>query len=270
MNPRKEHVARPAGITATEVAPGICVREFCSGRTNARGLSTGLATFAPAAKFPDHAHPFSETLTILRGEARVAVEGRRYQLRAMDSIHLPAGTAHDSANASVSGELVLHWACASAHPRRSFMKASLPLVERGLDAPQRGEPEFIARFDRVPVYPLAEGAGFRDLFAGRFGAQGICGGYGEFQPGTGLPCHTHRYDESITIVAGRATCQVAGRFYSLADYDTSMVPTGLPHRFVNETNEPMSMIWVYAGDEPERTLVDPGCCLGALCTPSSG
>ena len=62
---------------------------------------------------------------------------------------------------------------------------------------------------------------------------------------------------------GRATCQVSGRSYTLSNCDTAMAPTGAPHRFLNEGTEPMAMVWVYAGDEPERTLVDPGYCVGA-------
>ncbi len=45
---------------------------------------------------------------------------------------------------------------------------------------------------------------FSDSFAGRFGAVGICGGYGQFAPSSSLPCHTHHYDESVTIITGEA------------------------------------------------------------------
>jgi len=264
MSDRTEHLTRGNSPLATDLARGISIREFCSGRTGARNLTTGMAIFEPKAEFPCHTHKFSEALTILKGSALVSVEGRRYQLRQWDCIHLPAGSAHSTANASPSEPLALHYAFATAEPRRTFVETRFEVVDRGLGAPQEGEPEFIARFDRAEVYPLAEGTKFRDLFASRFGSKGICGGYGEFQPGTGLPCHLHKFDESITIVKGRATCQVAGRSYSVGNYDTAMVPTGLPHRFLNEGSEPMAMIWVYAGDEPERTIVEAGYCEGSL------
>ena len=77
-----------------------------------------------------------------------------------------------------------------------------------------------------------------------------------------LPCHYHGFDESITIVAGTAICLVAGKEYQVANYDTVCIPEGRPHRFLNRSNEPMAMIWVYAGDEPDRVLVDPGYCDG--------
>lgn len=63
------------------------------------------------------------------------------------------------------------------------------------------------RIGKATRYKLATGASFCDRFAGRFGSVGICGGYGEFQPGTGLPCHLHDYDESITIIQGASEPQ---------------------------------------------------------------
>ncbi len=42
------------------------------------------------------------------------------------------------------------------------------------------------------------------------------------------------------------------------------MPEGRPHRFLKRSDRPMAMIWVHAGDEPERTLVDPGSCEGVL------
>ena len=82
--------------------------------------------------------------------------------------------------------------------------------------------------------------------------------------GASLPCHIHGFDESITIVTGRAISQVAGREYELSNCDTACIPQGRPHRFINRSDQPMAMIWVYAGDEPDRTLVDPGYCEGRL------
>ena len=128
-------------------------------------------------------------------------------------------------------------------------------------------PESLVRFADAPVYELAAQAKFRDLFARRLGSRGICGGYGLFPPGASLPCHYHEYDESITIIRGAAICQVAGREYELSGCGTGCIPKGRPHRFLNRGSEPMAMIWVYAGDEPERTLLEPGICDGSIKWP---
>jgi quercetin dioxygenase-like cupin family protein len=136
--------------------------------------------------------------------------------------------------------------------------------DRTSDDPGSTNPEHISRFGKTENYELAGGTQFFDLFAGRYGSVGICGGYGKFQPGTSLPCHVHAYDESITIVEGTAICEVAGQRYVLSGCDTAFIPQGKPHRFLNESQNPMAMIWVYAGSEPSRSIVDVNYCLGSL------
>ena len=86
------------------------------------------------------------------------------------------------------------------------------------------------------------------------GSRGICGGYGLFNPGARLPCHRHEFDESITIVQGMATCIVEGERHELSGNATALVPQGRCHYFINLTLEPMAMIWVYAGDKPDRIV----------------
>ncbi len=133
--------------------------------------------------------------------------------------------------------------------------------------PRKNNPESIVRFAHAEVYELSPGAEFRDLFAGRLGSAGICGGYRRFQPGRSLPCHVHEFDESITIVEGHALCLVEGNRYQVGGYDTAFVPEGKPHRFLNQSDAPMAMVWVYAGREPGRTLVDAAYCDGTLAWP---
>ena len=158
---------------------------------------------------------------------------------------------------------------ASDTPCGEFVSNTFSVQERGLENPQRSEPEHITRFTQAERYELSPGADFRDLFAGHFGAVGICGGYGRFEPGASLPCHVHKFDESITIVEGKATCLVQGKQYLASGYDTAFIPEGHPHRFLNESGNTMAMIWVYAGSEPERTLVDPGYCSGTILWPKA-
>jgi quercetin dioxygenase-like cupin family protein len=226
-------------------------------------MSTGTATLEPGGKLPYHKHGFSEAVTILNGEARFAVQGRSYRLRPFDCIHVPAGVAHEAVNTS-DRQLVAHWAFATPTPSRELVKGEFTVEDRSFGHPRSGDPEHITRFAESPMYELAQGTRFYDLFAARFGAVGICGGYGEFNPGSSLPCHVHEYDESITIVAGDAVCEVKGRRYRLSGCDTAFVPQGRPHRFLNESSGTMAMVWVYAGGEPERTIVDTGYCTGVL------
>jgi quercetin dioxygenase-like cupin family protein len=207
-------------------------------------------------------------MTVIEGEADVRVEGRRYRLGELDSIHFPAGIAHSVLNLQASGILLAHWAFTTGYPRREPVAETFaPQDLRDSDTTGKF-PEHIARFSNTKVYELAERAYFSDLFGKRFGAVGLCGGYGRFDPGASLPCHIHRCDESITIISGTAVCQVMGQQWQLADCDTAFVPEGLPHRFLNQTGAPMAMIWVYASDEPERTILDARYCSGLLAWPT--
>ena len=259
---RTEVLTRGNGPPSFELAPGVSVRVLASGSLGAQRLTTALARFQAGAELPYHTHPFSEVVVLLEGRAAMLVEGRLYRLAPFDAIHLPAGTAHAVRNLSADGPAVLHSSFASDSPGRDPVSATFPEVDRAEPAP--GCPEGLVRFAAAPVYELAPRAFFRDLFARRFGARGVCGGYGLFEPGASLPCHYHDFDESITIVAGEAVCQVAGREYPLSDCDTACIPRGRPHRFLNRSDRPMAMVWVYAGDEPDRVLVDPGYCEGRL------
>jgi putative monooxygenase len=248
--------------------PAIELRELVSGACGARGLSTGTAGFRPGAELAYHSHLYSEATTILEGEAEVSVEGRCYRLSAFDSIHFPAGVGHRVVNSSSTQRLLAHWAFPSAQPAREAARTDFPEVDLRDSDPQPGSPETIVRFAKCEIYELSDRAYFTDLFARRLGSVGICGGYGRFEPGASLPCHIHRCDESITIVSGRAVCEVMGRRYELSGCDTAFVPEGRAHRFLNLSEQTMAMIWVYASDEPERTLLDSRYCTGELAWPA--
>ena len=83
----------------------------------------------------------------------------------------------------------------------------------------------------------------------------MSGGFARFEPGGRLPDHLHEFDESICIVRGAASCQVEGREYLLDHCATAMVPRGRVHYFINQSDQPMEMVWVYAGPMPERIVI---------------
>jgi quercetin dioxygenase-like cupin family protein len=262
MSARLERVTHAASAPALELVEGVSAVFFANGELGANGFSTGLARLKPGAQLPCHKYECGESITILQGQSEIAVEGRTYRLAPYDSIHVPAGLAHGMKSLELSNDLLAHVAFSSATVTRELVTTRfMPRDLRDAVASTEGA-EALVRFYRAEEYELSSKALFRDLFAKRLGSKGICGGYGRFAPGASLPCHTHLYDESITIVEGRATCLVAGRHYSLSGCDTALVPKGQPHRFINETDEPMAMVWVYAGDEPERVIVDNAICSG--------
>jgi quercetin dioxygenase-like cupin family protein len=247
--------------------PGIALRTFVSQACGARGFSTGTATFQGGAELACHIHDCSEAITVLSGNALVVVERRGYRLGRLDCIHVPAGVAHAVRNVRADREMVAHWAFASPGPTRTFVQGRGGFEDRGATDPLPDDPERVKRFADAEVYEPAAGARFRDLFAKRLGSRGICGGHGKFAKGSSLPCHTHAYDESITILSGSVTCQVQGARYEMAAIQTAFVPQGKPHRFLNSGHAEMEMLWVYAGDEPDRTIVDNQYCSGLLVWP---
>jgi quercetin dioxygenase-like cupin family protein len=231
---------------------------FVSGPQGAQGLTTCMAVCEPGARLPYHTHPTGEAITVVAGKAAVYVEGRRYLLEPFDAIHIPAEVPHGLENAASDRPAIMHTAFPTDMPSRTFLEDTFGVVDR--EATDDGVPEHLTRSARAEQYDLGNGVLSCDLFAGRLGSQGMCGGYALFQPGTGLPCHYHEYDESITIVSGTAICQVAGEEYTLGNMDTACIPVQRPHRFFNPGPGPMEMIWVYAGDEPMRVEVPQGRC----------
>src|ERR1700682_2008179 len=85
-----------SGRDALRSDPQINVAEtvFVSEACGATGFSTGTATIQGGACHPNRTPQCSLAITVLHGHARVLVEGRAYQLAALDSIHIPAGVAY--------------------------------------------------------------------------------------------------------------------------------------------------------------------------------
>ncbi|MEX0586288.1 MAG: cupin domain-containing protein, partial [Pirellulales bacterium] len=257
---------RPEVITAigagvkTELARGVAFESLVGSQVNARHLTTGLVTFAPAAELPPHRHTFGESITLLRGAAIVEVEGRMYRLQPLDNVTVPRGLVHAAANRSVQAPAVFHIALASDQPSRELVDHLRP--RRGMADDSNGIPgaEHVTRFRLADRYMAGSGASFID-YVNRELVPGIemSGGYGLFAPGGRLPAHVHDFDESICIVQGQATCVVEGRRYGLGDLATALQPRGRVHYFINESATPMAMIWIYAGPMPERLVVDEAC-----------
>ena len=157
----------------------------------------------------------------------------------------------------------MHCAFGSSAVTRDFLEdPQFERVEIGSQAGSGSVPEHLVRSAIGERRESTQGAKALRLFGGSMGADGLCGGYTEFQPGTAIGCHFHPYDESISIVCGEAVCQVEGLSYKLSNCDTVMIPQGLCHCFLNDTSELMAMVWVYAGEEPTRTVVEECRCRG--------
>ena len=108
--------------------------------------------------------------------------------------------------------------------------------------------------------PVDRGPGLRGwpLVTGEKGSEHLTTGITEFRPGANLALHIHNCEEQVTILEGNATAIIDGVSYELAAPDTTFIPLGLPHRFINTSSKPMKILWVYTTTQVTRTFVETG------------
>jgi 2-dehydro-3-deoxyglucarate aldolase/4-hydroxy-2-oxoheptanedioate aldolase len=243
-----------------DIENGVAFECLVGAHNRARNLTTGIVTFEAGAELPCHTHPFGESITLLRGRGIVEVEGRRYELGPLDNVVIPRGLAHSPKNTSDRERAVFHIAMASDTPSRTRVEETFPLRDMSETSSGRDGAERVNRFHLARRAAAGPDTEFIDFF-NRDVMPGIemSGGYGLFHSGGRLPAHVHDFDESICIIDGAATCVVEGRRYRLAGGATALVPRGRVHYFINESDAPMAMLWVYAGPMAERLVVDERC-----------
>lgn len=261
MRPDRAEVMNAVGSgPKIEIARGVTFECLVGSHNQAKMLTTGIVTFAPGAALPYHTHTFTESITLLSGSMAIEVEGRAYTLKRLDNAVIPPGLAHSARNTSSTEPAVLHIAMPTDSPSRTlvdkfFSRRSLPEDSTGQPGAER-----INRFATAKRGAAGPNTEFIDCFnVNLMPGIEMSGGYGLFHPGGRLPAHVHDFDESICIISGTATCVVEGRRYSMSDCATALQPRGRVHYFINDSNGPMEMLWVYAGPTPERIVVDEQC-----------
>ncbi|MEO6436068.1 MAG: aldolase/citrate lyase family protein, partial [Tepidisphaeraceae bacterium] len=260
FRPDRPEVMNDAGSGKfIEIDRGVVFECLVGAHNRAKNLTTGIVRFAPGAQLAYHKHTFTESVTLLEGSAALDVEGRRYVLSPLDNVVIPPGLAHFVKNASPIREAVFHIAMPTDAPTRELVEKFYSRKSMADDStgPAKPQAERVNRFATARRFEAGAGATFIDFFNDDLipGVE-MSGGYGVFSPDGRLPAHIHDFDESICIVQGDATCIVEGRRYAMSDYSTALQPRGRVHYFINESDGPMAMLWVYAGPKPERLVVD--------------
>ena len=115
----------------------------------------------------------------------------------------------------------------------------------------------VIRFGSFPTDVGDPGVAARRMVSAAVGANTITCGVSVFEPGSGIFLHTHPCEEVVAIVAGEAVCELDGERHTLRPFDLSFVPPGVPHRFVNESDAPFTMIYFYPTTELSRDPVAP-------------
>jgi 2-keto-3-deoxy-L-rhamnonate aldolase RhmA/quercetin dioxygenase-like cupin family protein len=256
---RTEAISRIGDGKLSSIDSGVFFEAQVGGHNLAKGLTTGIVTMQPGSMLGYHAHSFSESITLLKGRIAVDVEGRRYALETLDNVTISSGVPHRVENC-LQQSAVLHIAMPTDCPARIVVNESFAVTEMPHDIAGCERRERVTRRGLARTYELSPSARFVDYFnSDLLPGLEMSGGYGLFEAGARLPAHVHDFDESICIVEGMATCIVEGRCYTLADCATALQPRGRVHFFQNDTPQPMAMIWVYAGPQPLRIVVDEQC-----------
>ena len=257
---RLERIQLAESAKVAIVVPGVELCSLVGEQSGARDLFTGLLSLGPMRSYPLYTRPVTEVFVLVSGEASVEVEDRRYRLGPLDALTIAPHVPRRVINPSASQPVMFHVALAAGVAEQTWVNGHFTAVDQPAVMTGRSGAERICRNDAASRFELATSAYFQDLFNADLGAEGICGGYGLFEPGARLPCHRHEFDESITIIQGVATCIVEGRRYELSGNATALVPQGRCHYFINLTQEQMAMIWVYAGAKPDRIVMDESFC----------
>jgi putative monooxygenase len=91
------------------------------------------------------------------------------------------------------------------------------------------------------------------------GSTSMLNGITEFAPGASIPLHSHNCEESVLVLDGSFIVVVGDTEHRAEKDDTTFIPGGVPHRFINASqSRPARIFWTYASVDATRTIIATG------------
>ena len=115
----------------------------------------------------------------------------------------------------------------------------------------------IIRYSGVPSDRSDSGVDAHRMVTSAMGAKTITSGVSTFEPGASILLHTHPCEETVVVVEGEAICELNGERFTMKPYDASFVPPEVPHRFINESDKPLTIIYFYPDIDVSRDPFPP-------------
>ncbi len=118
------------------------------------------------------------------------------------------------------------------------------------------------KFDQAE--PVSRGQGIESirLTPAPLDGQEFTMGVTTFPPGTSIRLHSHNTVEQVTVLEGEGVAVIDGEEIPARPYDTTQIPPGEFHRFINTGEGIMRILWVYGSTEVTRTFADTGETVG--------
>ncbi len=79
---------------------------------------------------------------------------------------------------------------------------------------------------------------------------------GDSPPGSGIPLHSHEYEEVFIVHGGRGSYTVGDTTIEAGAGDIVVIPSGVPHRFVNTSQEPLAHTAIHARGKMESVMLE--------------
>jgi quercetin dioxygenase-like cupin family protein len=116
----------------------------------------------------------------------------------------------------------------------------------------------LIKFDEAE--PVARGEGIESirLTPSPLEGQEFTMGVTTFPPGTSIRLHSHNTIEQVTVLEGEGIAVISGEEIPARPYDTTQIPPGEFHRFINTGSDIMRILWVYGSTNVTRTFADTG------------